>query len=57
MPADEEFMREAIRQARKGVGATHPNPAVGAVIVSEANYRRKGLASSSWNQLTPKSRL
>lgn len=42
MPADEEFMREAIRQARKGVGATHPNPAVGAVIVSEETIVARG---------------
>jgi diaminohydroxyphosphoribosylaminopyrimidine deaminase / 5-amino-6-(5-phosphoribosylamino)uracil reductase len=33
MPTDEEFMREALSEARKGAGATHPNPAVGAVIV------------------------
>ncbi|MFH1480144.1 MAG: bifunctional diaminohydroxyphosphoribosylaminopyrimidine deaminase/5-amino-6-(5-phosphoribosylamino)uracil reductase RibD [Pseudomonadota bacterium] len=30
---DEYFMREALRQARKGLGRTSPNPAVGAVIV------------------------
>ncbi|MBW1720612.1 MAG: bifunctional diaminohydroxyphosphoribosylaminopyrimidine deaminase/5-amino-6-(5-phosphoribosylamino)uracil reductase RibD [Deltaproteobacteria bacterium] len=30
---DEKFMREALRQARKGLGRTSPNPAVGAVIV------------------------
>jgi diaminohydroxyphosphoribosylaminopyrimidine deaminase / 5-amino-6-(5-phosphoribosylamino)uracil reductase len=42
MPADEEFMREAIRQARKGAGATHPNPAVGAVIVSGQTIVAKG---------------
>jgi diaminohydroxyphosphoribosylaminopyrimidine deaminase/5-amino-6-(5-phosphoribosylamino)uracil reductase len=34
MRPDEEFMREAIREARKGAGRTHPNPVVGAVIVS-----------------------
>jgi diaminohydroxyphosphoribosylaminopyrimidine deaminase/5-amino-6-(5-phosphoribosylamino)uracil reductase len=42
MPADEEFMREAIREARKGAGATHPNPAVGAVIVSGQIIVAKG---------------
>ena len=42
MPADEEFMREAIREARKGAGATHPNPAVGAVIVSGQTIVAKG---------------
>ncbi|MEA2039352.1 MAG: bifunctional diaminohydroxyphosphoribosylaminopyrimidine deaminase/5-amino-6-(5-phosphoribosylamino)uracil reductase RibD [Thermodesulfobacteriota bacterium] len=30
---DIKFMREALRQARKGLGRTSPNPAVGAVIV------------------------
>ena len=34
MTVDEGFMREAIREARKGLGRTHPNPAVGAVVVS-----------------------
>jgi diaminohydroxyphosphoribosylaminopyrimidine deaminase/5-amino-6-(5-phosphoribosylamino)uracil reductase len=42
MPADEEFMREAIREARKGIGATHPNPAAGAVIVSGETIVAKG---------------
>ncbi len=31
--ADEKFMRAALREARKGVGLTSPNPAVGAVLV------------------------
>ncbi|PTX93341.1 bifunctional diaminohydroxyphosphoribosylaminopyrimidine deaminase/5-amino-6-(5-phosphoribosylamino)uracil reductase RibD [Spartobacteria bacterium LR76] len=31
---DRKFMRAALAEARKGVGRTHPNPAVGAVIVS-----------------------
>ena len=30
---DEKFMRAALREARRGVGHTSPNPAVGAVIV------------------------
>ncbi|MDB6147377.1 MAG: Riboflavin biosynthesis protein RibD [Spartobacteria bacterium] len=30
---DERFMRGALREARKGVGKTSPNPAVGAVLV------------------------
>jgi len=30
---DEKFMRKALRQARKGLGRTSPNPVVGAVIV------------------------
>src|SRR5947209_1725999 len=32
---DERYMRVAICQARKGLGKTSPNPAVGAVIVRE----------------------
>jgi diaminohydroxyphosphoribosylaminopyrimidine deaminase/5-amino-6-(5-phosphoribosylamino)uracil reductase len=42
MSADEEFMREAIREARKGAGATHPNPVAGAVIVSGSNIVARG---------------
>jgi diaminohydroxyphosphoribosylaminopyrimidine deaminase / 5-amino-6-(5-phosphoribosylamino)uracil reductase len=42
MTADEGFMREAIREARKGAGRTHPNPAVGAVIVSCGNIVARG---------------
>ncbi len=43
---DERFMREALRHARKGVGRTSPNPAVGAVIVRQgrvvaAGYHRE----------------
>lgn len=43
---DEMFMREALRQARKGLGLTSPNPAVGAVIVKDgvqisAGYHKK----------------
>jgi diaminohydroxyphosphoribosylaminopyrimidine deaminase / 5-amino-6-(5-phosphoribosylamino)uracil reductase len=33
-PTDEHCMRLALREARRGVGRTSPNPAVGAVIVS-----------------------
>ena len=42
MTADEEFMREAILEARKGLGRTHPNPAVGAVIVSDRRVVARG---------------
>jgi diaminohydroxyphosphoribosylaminopyrimidine deaminase / 5-amino-6-(5-phosphoribosylamino)uracil reductase len=49
MSADEEFMREAVRQARKGVGATHPNPAVGAVIVSGKAIIAKGWHRAAGN--------
>lgn len=46
--SDEEFMRIALREARKGVGLTSPNPAVGAVlvvknkIVARGHHRRAG---------------
>lgn len=45
---DERCMREAIRQARKGLGLTSPNPAVGAVIgrgdriVAKGYHRKAG---------------
>ncbi len=43
---DERFMREALRYARKGIGRTSPNPAVGAVIarhgrIVATGYHRK----------------
>jgi diaminohydroxyphosphoribosylaminopyrimidine deaminase/5-amino-6-(5-phosphoribosylamino)uracil reductase len=42
MRSDEAFMREALREARKGGGRTHPNPAVGAVIVSGGRIIARG---------------
>jgi len=39
---DDIFMREALRQARKGLGRTSPNPAVGAVIVREGRVIASG---------------
>jgi diaminohydroxyphosphoribosylaminopyrimidine deaminase/5-amino-6-(5-phosphoribosylamino)uracil reductase len=45
---DERFMRRALAEARKGLGATSPNPAVGAVIVkneqivSTGHHRQAG---------------
>ncbi len=33
VPSDELFMRQALALARRGLGRTHPNPAVGCVIV------------------------
>jgi len=36
------FMREALRQARKGLGRTSPNPAVGAVVVREGGVVASG---------------
>jgi len=47
---DVKFMRLALREARKGLGRTSPNPAVGAVIarghevVARGYHRRVGLA-------------
>jgi diaminohydroxyphosphoribosylaminopyrimidine deaminase/5-amino-6-(5-phosphoribosylamino)uracil reductase len=35
-------MRQAIAEARKAMGRTHPNPAVGAVIVQEGSVVAKG---------------
>jgi len=43
--ADEKFMRLALTQARKGLGKTHPNPAVGAVIV-----KGKRVVASGWHR-------
>jgi len=49
MNSDERFMREALREARKGIGQTSPNPAVGAVLVSRnrivarGHHRKAGL--------------
>jgi diaminohydroxyphosphoribosylaminopyrimidine deaminase/5-amino-6-(5-phosphoribosylamino)uracil reductase len=46
---DERFMRAALIEARKGLGLTSPNPAVGAVlvaknkIVARGHHRRAGL--------------
>ena len=39
---DEKFMRLALREARRGVGKTSPNPAVGAVIVKSGRVLAKG---------------
>jgi diaminohydroxyphosphoribosylaminopyrimidine deaminase/5-amino-6-(5-phosphoribosylamino)uracil reductase len=39
---DEKFMKEALRQARKGVGRTSPNPAVGAVLVRRGKVIASG---------------
>lgn len=40
--ADEAFMRLAIAQARKGLGRTSPNPAVGAVVVKGGRVLAQG---------------
>ena len=39
---DETFMRQALEEARKGLGFTHPNPAVGAVIVQHNRVIARG---------------
>lgn len=42
---DEAFMREALALARRGLGKTHPNPAVGCVIV-----RGKNCVGQGWHR-------
>jgi diaminohydroxyphosphoribosylaminopyrimidine deaminase / 5-amino-6-(5-phosphoribosylamino)uracil reductase len=42
MTVDEGFMREALFEAQKGAGRTHPNPAVGAVIVAGGRVVARG---------------
>ncbi|HEY5996956.1 MAG TPA: riboflavin biosynthesis protein RibD, partial [Candidatus Deferrimicrobiaceae bacterium] len=41
---DKTFMRQALRLARKGLGRTSPNPAVGAVLV-----RNGRVVGSGWH--------
>src|SRR5262245_30716524 len=41
-PADEKFMRVAIEEAKRGIGHTSPNPAVGAVIVRDGQILAQG---------------
>jgi diaminohydroxyphosphoribosylaminopyrimidine deaminase/5-amino-6-(5-phosphoribosylamino)uracil reductase len=41
-PEHEAFMRRAIELARRGWGATHPNPLVGALIVEEGRIVAEG---------------
>ena len=40
--ADKYFMKIALREAKKGLGRTSPNPAVGAVLVKEGKIISKG---------------
>ncbi|MBN8711005.1 MAG: riboflavin biosynthesis protein RibD [Verrucomicrobia bacterium 61-8] len=42
---DRKFMRAALAEARKGLGLTHPNPAVGAVIVAGGR-----IAAAGWHR-------
>ena len=44
---DEGFMREAIAEAQKGVGRTHPNPPVGAVVVKNGMIVGRGFHPSA----------
>ena len=38
----ERFMAEALLEARRGLGRTHPNPCVGAVVVKEGRVVGRG---------------
>ena len=50
---DEKFMRVALNEAKKALGQTSPNPAVGAVlvidnqIVSKGHHREAGCAQTT----------
>jgi diaminohydroxyphosphoribosylaminopyrimidine deaminase/5-amino-6-(5-phosphoribosylamino)uracil reductase len=54
---EEKYMKEALRLARRGLGRTSPNPAVGAVIVREGKviaagyHKRAGEAHAEINAL------
>ncbi|HKP05303.1 MAG TPA: bifunctional diaminohydroxyphosphoribosylaminopyrimidine deaminase/5-amino-6-(5-phosphoribosylamino)uracil reductase RibD [Chthoniobacterales bacterium] len=39
---DQKFMRQALREARRGLGHTSPNPAVGAVLVIDGKVVARG---------------
>jgi diaminohydroxyphosphoribosylaminopyrimidine deaminase/5-amino-6-(5-phosphoribosylamino)uracil reductase len=41
-PADEGYLREALKEGRKGLGTTSPNPPVGAVIVKDGKVIGRG---------------
>jgi diaminohydroxyphosphoribosylaminopyrimidine deaminase / 5-amino-6-(5-phosphoribosylamino)uracil reductase len=42
-PADaERWMRAALDEARRGLGRTHPNPCVGAVVVQDGKVVGRG---------------
>jgi len=41
-PEDEQFMRLALREGKKGLGRTSPNPPVGAVVVRNGKVVGKG---------------
>jgi diaminohydroxyphosphoribosylaminopyrimidine deaminase/5-amino-6-(5-phosphoribosylamino)uracil reductase len=46
MPSHESWMRLALREARRGLGRTSPNPAVGALIVSPRGH----LLARGWHR-------
>ncbi len=50
MPSDEHFMREALKLAKRGLGKTHPNPAVGCVLVRGGRIVGRG-----WHRCAGKS--
>jgi diaminohydroxyphosphoribosylaminopyrimidine deaminase/5-amino-6-(5-phosphoribosylamino)uracil reductase len=56
MERDEIFMKKAVQAARKGLGMTSPNPAVGAVIVRDdkvisTGYHKKAVNHAKWRHL------
>ena len=54
--SDNYFMRLALREARKGIGRTSPNPCVGAVIVKEDKVIARGYHKKAGGRM-PRSRL
>ncbi|HKI62528.1 MAG TPA: bifunctional diaminohydroxyphosphoribosylaminopyrimidine deaminase/5-amino-6-(5-phosphoribosylamino)uracil reductase RibD [Mariprofundaceae bacterium] len=42
MDIDEKWMKKAITLAKKGIGTTHPNPRVGAVVVNDGKVVGQG---------------
>ena len=40
--SDRNFMRQALREAKKGIGRTSPNPSVGAIVVKNGSGVGKG---------------
>jgi diaminohydroxyphosphoribosylaminopyrimidine deaminase/5-amino-6-(5-phosphoribosylamino)uracil reductase len=43
----EVFMRQALALAKRGWGATHPNPMVGALIVEGGQVVARGMKTTS----------
>lgn len=41
-PSDTHFMKEALKEARRGLGNTSPNPVVGALIVKDGKILARG---------------